>query len=237
MEETNNGSDGEVLMQFQGLGETCEFGFAQRAIGIEPLHLFRFIGLLNPAEERLERMVAGLATGFSGLGQLENIVIIPQPEWNILCFAENRYSLFGHTGVRPGQQPHEKIRADLVIKLQFLRRKLLEDLSTGEKIFIWKSTVPLETGKVLYLFDALQEFGPNKMVWIPPINQQGTPGEIDIVAPGLVRATMTRKPTLGDLDAKTAAEWVLVCRRALQVLRGNAAAVPNSSGPTIVKLQ
>lgn len=226
MAECGDGSAGEVLMQFHNLGETCEFGFAQRAIGIEPLHLFRFIGLHEPSGNRLERMVAGLAVGFSGLGEPEDIRLIPLPEWNMVCFSETRYGLFGHTGIRINQEPAEKTRADLVIKLRLLLRKFHEDLATGEKIFIWQASVPLPERKVRYLFDTLREFGPNQMVWLPPRDERAPSAKVDMIADGLVRATKTRKPALGDLDPLTAAEWVSICRQSLKILRGSAASAP-----------
>jgi len=226
MAEWDDSSAGEVLMQYHNLGETCEFGFAQRTVGIEPLHLFRFIGLHEPSGNRLERMVAGLAVGFSGLGEPENIRIIPLPEWDVVCFSESRYGLFGHTGVRVDQESAEKTRADLVIKLRFLHRKFLEDLAAGEKILIWQATVPIAERKMRYLFDALQEFGPNQMVWLPPFDEHAPSARIDVIGDGLVRATKTRNPPLGNLDPLTAAEWVSICRQSLKIFRGNSVPAP-----------
>src|SRR6202043_3376700 len=33
-----------LLQQFEGLGDNCDFGMVQRAVGIEPLSVFRFAG-------------------------------------------------------------------------------------------------------------------------------------------------------------------------------------------------
>jgi hypothetical protein len=212
-------STADALRCFHSLGETCEFGFAQRAVGIEPLYLFRFIGLHDPVETRLERMIAGLAAGFVGLGDIEAIRLIPLTEWNEYCFWEARYGLFGHTGVPLDREQAEKTLADLAVKLTFLRRKFLDNLAGGEKILIWKSETWRAESQILSLLDALRQFGPNQIVWIPPVDDRGTAGVAEIINDNLVRATMTRTPVLGDLDPNTTAEWDLVCRQSLRLLR------------------
>ena len=64
----------KLLMNFENLGDNCEFGFVQRFHGCEPLGLLRFSAmpyyLLLPA----------LENRFDGVGDPENTVLEPHPE-------------------------------------------------------------------------------------------------------------------------------------------------------------
>src|SRR5260221_3025006 len=52
----------QLMMQFESLGENCEFGLVQRRCGAEPLGLLRF------ASAPLPVLLAGLRARFEGLG-------------------------------------------------------------------------------------------------------------------------------------------------------------------------
>ncbi len=56
-----------LLQLFEGLGENCDFGVVQRAIGIEPVGLFRF-GACNAAD--IKEL---LRTRFESLGDAQDL--------------------------------------------------------------------------------------------------------------------------------------------------------------------
>ena len=56
-----------LLQLFEGLGDGCDFGMAQRAVGIEPFGLFRFAGCRAVDVNTL------LRTNLQQLGEAEDL--------------------------------------------------------------------------------------------------------------------------------------------------------------------
>ena len=56
-----------LLLLFEGLGDNCDFGVVQRAVGIEPFGLFRF------AACKAQDVGALLRTRFQCLGEPEDL--------------------------------------------------------------------------------------------------------------------------------------------------------------------
>ena len=61
--------DRDLMMGFESLGDDCEFGFAQRGSGAEPLSLLRFGGI------RLHRLHEALETRFAGIDDPANLAV------------------------------------------------------------------------------------------------------------------------------------------------------------------
>ena len=59
-----------IMDSFESLGDTCEFGFAQRHFGIEPIGLLRWTGAPLPG------LLDALGARFAGLYRREDLVVI-----------------------------------------------------------------------------------------------------------------------------------------------------------------
>ncbi len=57
----------QIAMQFESVGENCEFGLWQRRCDSEPLGLLRFSSTF------MRNLIRGIQTGFEGLGEPEDI--------------------------------------------------------------------------------------------------------------------------------------------------------------------
>lgn len=81
----------KLMMNFENLGDNCEFGFVQRFHDCEPLGLLRFSAmpyyLLMPA----------LENRFEDVGNPENTILEPHPETGEFFLSDKRYDMSAHT--------------------------------------------------------------------------------------------------------------------------------------------
>lgn len=133
--QTDPGRDAAVLGLFENLGENCELALAQRHYGVEqPLTLFRWAGT------RYEKLLAGLNCGFVGLGDAATTGIyrttadyrLSTPYLNFHTWAGQEQDAAGVAEIkRLGQ-----------VSLNLLRRKLLRDIATARRIFVFRTADP-----------------------------------------------------------------------------------------------
>ncbi len=111
-------------------GFGCEFGFFQRHVGIEPL------GLLRWASVSPEDLCRALRTGFHDIGDPAKVEVRGQTtEWAVIQRTYGMY--FDHTfpvaDVQQGDVADKFART-----LAFLRTKLLRDMQTADKLFVYR---------------------------------------------------------------------------------------------------
>ena len=122
----------QLAAKYEGIGDNCEFGIVQRSFGIEPLGLLRWA---NISPVRLKEI---LANRFEGVGDSEFTSLNLLPGSGEYSLRDVRY--FGmHTFIKAGQGDVEQVKVKMQKRLKFLVRRLLEDLETAEKIFLYKS--------------------------------------------------------------------------------------------------
>lgn len=210
-----------LLLEFESLGEDCEFGLVQRDIGLEPLGLLRFGGFAVAWETRLAHLTAAIDAGFAGLGDPASITIAAegQPgEVPELLARESRWNLLFHTFRRQGEvEPDDLVRQQSTV-MRFLRRKFLTDVQAAEKIWVWKPRLAASTDAVLALLQALKRHGPNRLLWAAQADADHPVGTVECVAPDLVRGFVA-PPVNGDLGSFAADGWLTVCRDAYAILR------------------
>jgi hypothetical protein len=147
-----------LLMKFESIGANCEFGLLQRKFGAEPLGLLRFASTRKLTVKRL------LATRFEGIGD-------PEAMW-----LNNRGYEYGlhhkhsdwmtHTRISPknGVDPAKVLR-DQCRHAAYLRRKLIEDLEEGNKIFVYLRP-DLTDSDITELNEAVQSYGKNLLMCV-----------------------------------------------------------------------
>jgi hypothetical protein len=204
---TPAGAAAAALGAFQSLGMDCEFGFAQRAYGVEPpLTLFRWSGT------SLERLLAGLSCEFAGLGDPGELMA----RWDGREYVLRTPFLTLHTGhhtMEDADGVDEVLRAGRAT-LRLLRRKLLADIRDPDAIFICKCKEPgAVESDMRRLHGALRAIGPAATllcVTIATPDRRG--GEVVPLADGLLVGYVDRftLPT-GPYD-----QWADLCANALR---------------------
>jgi hypothetical protein len=196
----------DYLFGFESLGDNCEFGLMQRRCGAEPMGLLRF------AKIALPDLLRGLETRFDQLGDPKKVVVQPprgrRREYTI---RDKAYGIVYHTWQREGMVEPHALLTEQISRLQFLRRKLIEDLTEARKVFIWRHTDDTSEAQVRALHAALRRFGPNTLLWVTEAGLAGTPGAVEQIAPGLFQGITDRLAPYRDANEYTLDLWLLLC--------------------------
>lgn len=210
LEKAGCPAPGALVMGFESIGQNCEFGLIQRAFGADPLGLLRF------ASNVTHLLVDGLMARFAGIGDPQTTRIYvsdpPQPEFKV---HEQRYYLWYSTGRTEAETTRAAILADQCRKLNFLRRKFVEDLRDGSKIHVLTRPEILTEAEALAVFCALQMEGPNALLWTVHGDPART-GQVDCLRPGFLRGH------LGVVDERNYATpdaWLSVLANAYALAR------------------
>ncbi|MGD0106067.1 MAG: glycosyltransferase 61 family protein [Rhodopila sp.] len=219
----------ELMLAFESLGDNCEFGLVQRYGGAEPLGLLRFNGFHVPPEFRLQKLVAALENSFDGLGAPGTVTVFPHgvPGQRELIVRESVYEFWYHTGIAEGDVEPEEQTVRETTRLGFLRRKLMEDIRTGDKIWVWKSQATTHRDQIQPLLDVLRRLGPNTLLWVVEADSEHPAGTIEVLEPDLIKGTVSRFAPYEGVTDIDFASWFVVCWRADEVRHpGRAAPEP-----------
>ncbi len=198
--------DRTLMMGFESLGDDCEFGFAQRAVGAEPLSLLRFGGI------RLHRLHEALDTRFAGIDDPANIAVRGGKGEYMVEQTHYRYSY--HTFVDSTAMSPDALLARELARLSFCRRKLLEDLEDGDKIFVVKSSINpgLHVDQVLPVAEAVASYGGGVVFWASVAHDDHPPGSLRWHGPNLVEGRIDRLCPPG-AAVVFSPYWLPLCRR------------------------
>ena len=181
-------SDRALMMQFESLGGSghgCEFGLAQRNYGAEPLGLLRWSDLGDDCEG----LIRALECQLDGIGEPEHTVLelIPSNGRNEYWTKDRRYWMVMRGFVFEDEIEYDKMFVQACRRLRFLREELIEDLAAGDKIFVyrnmWRDLTDDELGR---LRAAMQDFGPNWLLYIRFADELHPFPSVEIREPGLM---------------------------------------------------
>jgi hypothetical protein len=198
----------ELLSRFESLGQSCDFAYAQRELGIEP------IGLLRWGAIETHRAYLGILHRFAGMEDGSSIRVYMPPGEEEYWSNEKIYDMNFHTQIMRGQQSPEAIAERERRRLPFLQRKLLEDIDSGEKIFILKRPHPMHDAEALAIWAVLNLYAPITLLYISP-HPEAEPGAIDIIGPALFRGYVDQSRHEGP----TTQTWLSACANALQTAK------------------
>ena len=206
-----------LMLGFESLGETGEFGAVQRRFGAEPA------GLLRWADVTCDGLIAALAAGFAGLGEPADSQVMVGQDRELLV-EDRRWGLALHTFHVEGdnrEAPLARLRDDTVA----LKDKLLADLAAADKIFVYRSS-GLDGDRLEALHRALRAHGPVRLLAIQPAaptaptSIQGAAGELVEIGEGLCVGFLERLGVqVGGTWDVAWDDWVAVCRKAAAIGR------------------
>jgi hypothetical protein len=212
----------EFMLHFESLGDNCEFGLVQRRCGAEPLGLLRFTNL------PLNSLVRGVRNGFDGLGELQNLEVSLttgiKPEYSV---RDKIFALTFHTFLYQGEADEQTLPRQQSNRLKFLRRKMLEDLANGEKIFVYKRNKPVSEDEVLPLHAALNQHCRNTLLWVVPADMTHEAGAVEQILPGLLKGYVDRFAPYENAHDLSFEVWLSMCANAWLLAQGAA----NAQGP------
>jgi hypothetical protein len=204
------------LLRFESLGDNCEFGLVQRRCGAEPL------GLLRWAAISAVEVVRGLNDGFAGIGEPANMSIRIEggshPEYLI---HDRAYALTFHTFLSPSDIAESELIPRQASRLRFLRRKLLEDLAEGAKIFVIKRNDGLTEAELLAVLAALRRHHPAaRLLGVLPAGADRPPGTVRVTPEGLICGYIERFAPPGAAQDFVLETWLALCVNAARLAAG-----------------
>lgn len=205
-----------LLLGFESLGQDCEFGLVQRRYGAEPLGLFRWnandAGMLLKASDMT----------FEGMGDPANTLMGLWADYEY-HLTDRRWGFAFHTWISRHEAERDALFAKMCRRIAFLRSKLLDDLASGDKIFVHK-THETEVELVRALLASLRQHGPVRLLWVrslaalPNADQRG--GTVDEIEPGLYAGYLSRFGNGPGVWQIPFEEWVRLCRAAVALRSG-----------------
>ena len=200
---------GDLLSRFESLGENCEFGLVQRRCGIDPLGLLRF------ASAPLPKLRAALRARFAGMGEPDTIDVQLSADGQEYMVHDRVFGFNYHAWIKAGEEGREAILAREARRVPFLVRKLLEDLESGEKIFVFHGMQPLTPESAADLKADLGRYGPGTLLWVEQADAGRKPGSVEWVAPGLLRGAIDQFAPGEDAHELSLECWLRLCGTAL----------------------
>lgn len=228
---------GEIMMACESLGGArfgCEFGGVQRAFGAEPL------GLLRWADADPIHIIPALEQRFEGVGLPENTEVFTYPsgmsrEYGI---RDTRFNLATHTFVNAESVPAETMLQNVCRRQQFLRRKLIDDLESGAKLFVYKVTyTTLTDDELTRLHAAVRSYGPATLLYVRYSDADHPDGTVERVKPGLLVGYLDHFTVTADEKMLTmpVESWGQVCERAYALWRSEGDGGAKDSRPVTAR--
>jgi hypothetical protein len=195
------------LARFESLGDNCEFGIAQRFVGLEPL------GLLRLAFTPLACLLDGLDSRFAGLDDPCDLQIDRDPNDEIMMISR-RYHLRYHTNIIGRPDEAAAIRDAQWRNALFLRRRLLEDLAIGHKTMVRKAEGAQTIADAQRLLESLRAHGPNTLLWVSVADERHPPGSVEVVEPHLLHGRISRFASFDRVPHLCLTDWLEICEGA-----------------------
>jgi hypothetical protein len=203
----------ELMVQFESLGNNCEFGAVQRRWGAEPLGLFRFAGVLNA-----DKLSKAIESYFDGMFNAEYLRFghDNEPNGSPEMYAyQLKFDFWLHVTEKEAELETERRLAVFTRRLAFLTRKLVDDLMSAQKIFVVKCELPNFEANAHKLYQALQTHGPNTLLWVDLAKEDEVPGAVECLGERLFKGYVDyfggKVPRPDSISPDV---WLEVCRNA-----------------------
>jgi len=201
----------ELMLKFESIGQNCEFGLVQRQCGAEPLSLLRF------SSTPLPKLLAALEAEFEGMGSPETVQVQVSANGRELMINDSRFGFLYHAFVQSGAMSLEALHRREVRRVPLLIRKLLEDLQSAEKTFVFKGMSALPEEEIFPLAASLRHYGPNTLLFVTLADGAHPAGSVEFRAPGFMVGYVSRFAPTEDASDFDVAQWVRVCREAYRL--------------------
>ncbi len=203
----------DLMLQMESLGHNCELGLVQRRCGAEPLGLLRFAGISVP------HLLEGLDFCFDGIDDPAELRLYPNWEGPTEWVGRNlRYDLHWHTHRPVVEAERAAVLADEAKKLRFKRRRFVDVLESGEKLFVYQRPEHHEAAHVLPILNVLRSHGDNALLFMA-VNHAAPAGSVDRLSADLYRGNLARVPPTNWSDDSDLRAWISICANAYRLWR------------------
>jgi tetratricopeptide (TPR) repeat protein len=215
----------EIVAAFASLGgepRGCEFGEAQRYYGAEPLDLLRW------TEVRPAGLTDALERRFEGIGDPQQTEVFAhqfREQW-LYVVRDRRYGMTSHTYISRDEAPQDKVAAQTCRRMQYLRRKLIDDLEAANKVFVYRTVMGnLSDAELDRLHAAIRRYNNDTtLLYVRYTDAAHADGTVEVARPGLLIGYLDRFGALpsGQLVDVPFASWATLCRKAYRLWHAGA---------------
>jgi hypothetical protein len=201
-----------ALQEIVSLGFNCEFGFAQRYVGAEPMSLFRWSFV------PLDKLIEGLEKRFAGLNARDALDVQVTPEGEFVVESKV-YGYRHHTFVFASKGGVlERVLRNEYLRVGLLCKTLLEELREHKKLFVYHDAGASKLEDIRRLLRALNVYGNNTLLWIVGAPETAQIGETRQLEPGLIQGYVSgfQEGPITPLSPHRPS-WVQVACRAHQI--------------------
>ena len=201
----------DLVLQFESLGQNCEFGLVQRQCQAEPLGLLRF------SSTPLPQFLRALEAHFEGMGSPDSIHVDLSTNGREYMVRDSRFGFLYHAWVSAGEMDPKDVARREARRVPFLVRKLVEDLQSGEKTFVFKGMGAMAEEEVLPLAMAIRRYGANTLLFVTLSDAEHKGGTVRARGPGFLVGRVDRFAPGDNAHDLLLGQWVKVCREAYRL--------------------
>ncbi len=220
--------DHDLVLRFESLGGSghgAEFGVFQKSVGID------VAGLLRDTDLGHEQLISALEAHLEGIGSPEHTIVFQPDHSDEWWTKDKRYWMARRSFVKVTDVGPDAAVTLLCDTLQGLRDKLIQDLSAGEKIFVFRNIARnLSDPELARLHAAVREFGPATLFYVRYADAAHRAGLVEAAGPGLLIGYVDHfafardNQPLGTIHD----QWLALCKRAHALFHGYPAEEPEA---------
>jgi hypothetical protein len=218
--------DRALMLQFESIGDSCEFGLVQRRNGAEPLGLLRFSGV------PVRHLTCGLENRFEGAAEPDQIR--PQVENGEFMIKLLKYDFIYHAHVLEGAMDPETLHAREVRRTRFLLNKLVADLENPAKILVFRQNEPLLAHDLVMLRAALARYSAATLLWVQEAMPGHPPGTAELADDRLLLGYVRWLAPRENAHHIDHPSWLSLCRQAYALWHSAVAPAPVTPAASIV---
>jgi tetratricopeptide (TPR) repeat protein len=208
-------SQQDLMLRFVSLGGCCEFALVQRHFGVEPL------GLLRWGNIDVSTLIVMLENKCAGVGDVDQMRLSVDPAQDYIV-TDTRYAMGLHTFTHVAGQDENRLMCYLSRYLKLMREGLLEDLTSVERPFVYRSLTGMTEADMLRLSAAIRAYNAQNALLCVTIPGSGeAPATVRRLSSHVVVAALPPGRTAPpELAWKIQYEaWAHICAAAFEVFR------------------
>ena len=206
--------------EFESLGQNCEFGFVQQALGVQASSLLRWTFL-----DSVPQTAAGVRSGFTGVFAFENLV----PYGDGTMVHDVTAGIAFHTdmvSVPDGERwafvadeaERRAIHQREAQKFVHLREKFECGLTEESRIYVAKRNAGLTDSDAQALHAAIRSRGRGRLLVVCATKEPRRVGQTERLRPGLARGWVSRFAPIPAAYDLCLPDWEALLRGAAAVL-------------------
>ncbi|MCB8883912.1 glycosyltransferase family 4 protein [Acidisoma cellulosilytica] len=204
------------LEDFESIGDNCEFGFVQRALGGERSSLLRWVFI-----DSVDATVAAIRGEFDGMFVFENL----QPAGAGAMVRDVTAGIAFHTEMKSEQKGEDwsfidtecerrAMHAHERLKLEYLLGKFKENIAGSQRIYVVKRNTGLTRSDADAIFEAIASKGGGRLLYVTVADRLEKVGKVELIHPRMAHGWIDRFAPYNQANNVSLTHWEEILRAA-----------------------